>query len=416
MAAAGIPTDPLPFNDRALNFSPFEAYKQHTVAERTICKYLLSETSDDSLKKAASAINQLVKDNGHFCATFSLTRERIIALLRTKPYLVINGSAVSLTSVRDTESCSNPNFKDKYFTEALIKNPSRCPRGHSFERDLALIWKKQKGDVCPAGPTHTIGALAVDEDLKHDITAYRTAQESVQQRDREVADALQRQQLLNAASRLEIAQLQRQLPDLPSLKTQLPLLLAATGKVTIKLGGKTVCKTGGKLAAKLFTQTATKAGAKAAGKTAAKAVPFIGLLIGLGLGLYRVHKGQYLAAVAEIASGAVAMFPGPGTAASVAIDLGLAGHDAHVAYAEASGNGSNEGVVDLLPLAYALIGIDLQQTPNPTKAEVDASYRESMRIVHPDGAIDGAVQDDLTRATQLINEAKDTIYAINNWD
>ena len=100
-------------------------------------------------------------------------------------------------------------------------------------------------------------------------------------------------------------------------KDQLAKKGGAAGLKTVakKTGTKSVAKVGAKL------------GAKAIGKSVLKKIPGIGLLAGIGFGLQRAMKGDFAGAALELASGAVSLVPGAGTAASVAIDAGLAARD-----------------------------------------------------------------------------------------
>ena len=67
-----------------------------------------------------------------------------------------------------------------------------------------------------------------------------------------------------------------------------------------------------------------KGGMKVAGKGGIKMVlkkiPILGALVGAGLAYKRFRDGDYLGAGAELVSGIASIFPGVGTAASVAID------------------------------------------------------------------------------------------------
>jgi hypothetical protein len=100
-------------------------------------------------------------------------------------------------------------------------------------------------------------------------------------------------------------------------KDQLAKKGGAVGLKSIakKTGTKSVAKVGAKL------------GAKAIGKSILKKIPGVGLLAGIGFGLQRAMKGDFAGAALELASGAVSLVPGFGTAASVAIDAGLAAKD-----------------------------------------------------------------------------------------
>lgn len=79
---------------------------------------------------------------------------------------------------------------------------------------------------------------------------------------------------------------------------------------------------GGKLTGK-----AGLAGLKGLGKAGLKKIPGVGVLVGAALGLERALAGDLLGAVGETASGLAALVPGLGTAASLAIDAGLAARD-----------------------------------------------------------------------------------------
>ena len=70
-----------------------------------------------------------------------------------------------------------------------------------------------------------------------------------------------------------------------------------------------------------------KISAKHGGKSLAKKIPGVGLIIGAGLGLWRVAQGELGRGAMEVASGAASCVPGTGTAASLAIDAGIAGID-----------------------------------------------------------------------------------------
>jgi len=76
-------------------------------------------------------------------------------------------------------------------------------------------------------------------------------------------------------------------------------------------------------AAKAVTKTA----GKSIGKSLLKKIPVVGALAGIGFGISRAMKGDFTGAIGEVASGAASLIPGIGTAASVAIDAGLAARD-----------------------------------------------------------------------------------------
>ena len=109
--------------------------------------------------------------------------------------------------------------------------------------------------------------------------------------------------------------------------------LAVAGKKALtKKGGGAVMKATGKKVYGAAAKTAVKKGtAKIAGKAvmkgALKKIPILGAVAGLGFGFSRLMKGDWAGALGEVASGAASIVPGLGTAASLAIDAGLAARD-----------------------------------------------------------------------------------------
>ena len=90
---------------------------------------------------------------------------------------------------------------------------------------------------------------------------------------------------------------------------------------------KAATKGATKATTKATTKAATKAAGKGIGKGLLKKLPLVGLGLGAAFALERAANGDMLGAFGELASGAAAMVPGWGTAASVAIDAGLAAKD-----------------------------------------------------------------------------------------
>ena len=108
-----------------------------------------------------------------------------------------------------------------------------------------------------------------------------------------------------------------------------------TTKVAESKAGKAVAKTTSKAVEKVAASTAGKTVGKVVAKTAASAVGKSVLkkipLVSAGAGAYfayeRLKNGELKAAGCELLSGIAGCFPGIGTAASVAIDVGLATND-----------------------------------------------------------------------------------------
>lgn len=99
------------------------------------------------------------------------------------------------------------------------------------------------------------------------------------------------------------------------------------GTKTVGKAGKAGAKAAEKAVEKGLTKSVGKAGAKALGKSALKKIPVIGALAGLGFAAGRAMDGDWLGAGGEALSGVASIVPGIGTAASIAIDAGLAARD-----------------------------------------------------------------------------------------
>ncbi len=104
----------------------------------------------------------------------------------------------------------------------------------------------------------------------------------------------------------------------------------AAGQATeqaAKSGGKAAAQAGGKAAVKGAGAAATKGAAKGAGKSLMKKLPVLGAIAGGVFAVDRASKGDWLGAGMEVASGAAALLPGWGTAASIGIDAALVARD-----------------------------------------------------------------------------------------
>jgi len=98
------------------------------------------------------------------------------------------------------------------------------------------------------------------------------------------------------------------------------------GGITKGIGSKLGGITKG-IGSKLGGKGVGKGLLKLGGKSLLKKIPIIGALAGLGFGASRALKGDFLGAAMEVGSGAASLFPGLGTAGSVAIDAALAAKD-----------------------------------------------------------------------------------------
>ena len=94
-----------------------------------------------------------------------------------------------------------------------------------------------------------------------------------------------------------------------------------------KLGNVFKSKAGKKAVSKAGTKAVSKIGGKAVVKSVVKKIPLVSVVAGVGFGVERCFKGEWAQAGGEVLSGVLGCFPGLGTAASVAVDAGLAASD-----------------------------------------------------------------------------------------
>lgn len=118
----------------------------------------------------------------------------------------------------------------------------------------------------------------------------------------------------------------------------------AIGKVAEKAMASSAGKGITKAVSKIGGKAAGKIGAKAVGKSLLKKIPIIGAVAGLGFGAMRALQGDFAGAAGEVASGVASTLPGMGTAASFAIDAGLAARDISRAGNEDSAEGTTEPI------------------------------------------------------------------------
>ena len=104
--------------------------------------------------------------------------------------------------------------------------------------------------------------------------------------------------------------------------------------------------------------------AKSAGRTALKKVPIVSIGAGLIFGFQRALQGDFVGAGAEVTSGILGTFAGPGTAGSVAIDAGLLASDLGALDKLKGKEYPIDGVVTPSKTATDGVGV----TPDPSRA------------------------------------------------
>ena len=133
-------------------------------------------------------------------------------------------------------------------------------------------------------------------------------------------------------------------PKVASVASQMGATAAtsAASKSSAKIVASQVAKEGVEAAAKSQTKTVAKVAGKSVLKSVIKKIPLIGFVAGLGFGLHKLAKGDFTGAAMEVASGAMSIVPGIGTAGSVAMDVAIAKKDIDDAKAVAGRAGVGE--------------------------------------------------------------------------
>ncbi|MBO5284601.1 MAG: hypothetical protein J6B00_01855 [Alphaproteobacteria bacterium] len=103
------------------------------------------------------------------------------------------------------------------------------------------------------------------------------------------------------------------------------------GKAVGTAAKTVVKKAAGTAAGKAVGKVVAKTVGTAVGKSVLKKIPLVSAVAGTCFAIGRLKNGEWKAAGCEFLSGVAGCFPGLGTAASVAIDAGLAANDIHKA-------------------------------------------------------------------------------------
>ncbi len=148
--------------------------------------------------------------------------------------------------------------------------------------------------------------------------------------------------------------------------------IAAKGvsKAAAKVTEKVVARQAAKAASKQVAKAAGKAAGKAVGKSVLKKIPLVSLGAGAYFAFERAKNGEWGKAGCELLSGALGCFPGVGTAASTAVDCGLAVADTKQAINETKKQQAAEQAKK-------------EQTPKPQQNQVLARRVAELRGIKP---------------------------------
>jgi hypothetical protein len=388
--------------------TPYVETEIKSLNGRLICKYLFDNSSSDALNQAVNAVENLFSQYINLIPTFEINSLR--TEIEENKFLIINGRAVCLAQEKSAPLEAGRELKDKAFSENLLEEPIVCSKGHYLEMRRAHFWMERAGQNCPLGEDHIINVpLTVDQELREDITNFLQSINNRENLDRSVVVRQTAQHLQNMALTRDVNQQRNQLTRISGIDP-----VAAVGSI-----GKIVLKAGGKEIAFMTFKYFGKELAKNAAKNTAKyAIPGLSLLIGTCFGIYRVTQGQYKRAIGEIVSGAAACIPIAGIPISIVIDAGILCCDLYEPMKVWYNKDDSVATVELsLNYCYQTLGINIRDNPNPTKDQIDLSYRNNVQQVHPDQAVNLGeyTQEQLQEITQLLNMVRDEIYRHHGW-
>lgn len=337
----------IPINVSALSNSVYIRQEQERGSgSRVIHRFILQDSnSQQIIDSAVTTINSLIRDNPTLCfVSRSGEQETLQQKVSRFPYLIINGHALCLSNKTKAPNDIDISCKDVFFSEAIIEEPVQCSRQHTFEKKYVEVWVREKGNICPYFSNHEVGPIEVDDYVLERIRSITLAHQNQAQINRE---SIEERRIQNA----RITTLQSYLGA-----SRAEEITGGVAKVTAKGVGFFAINYG-------------------------KKVPIISVIFGSILCGYRIYKGyqegnnaEYIKAFGEIASFAAACFPGYGTAASISIDIAMAGHDVYEVY-----NGKIE--VNVVT-AHRTLGLDPNQAHS--KEAVDRAFRDMTILTHPD--------------------------------
>lgn len=188
---------------------------------------------------------------------------------------------------------------------------------------------------------------------------------------------------------------------------QLGQSLQKTGKIGVKILREDlpkICTKAGCTLVKLSLDAA-KTWAKIA-----KGLPFVGLVLGVGLAIKNWRDGDKRRAIAELASGAISLAPGVGMPASLTIDAALLAHDALKIRNQADQKNVNTPP-PIVEMAYGTLGITEAE---PSQEAVDRCYKGRLLKIHSDKAL-SKENSDASEHVKELDVCKDAIYSFRGW-
>lgn len=388
---------------------------------RKIIKYILEDTSETSLNLAVQSINNLLSSYPNLCATFSiLPIDTLRMQIQQKKYLTINNDAVCLSNELEAPY-ELFEYKDKYFSQAVLINPISCTKGHLLEKNSVEFWVEKNGYFCPdPRGKHSIESLEVDEEVKYTIIQLKEKiQKAKGDYDNKFGELEKAEENLN----IKCDELDKKVSELNLIamsgfaslsKTLIEKKLGHTNITPIGSGVcKLLIKTAGKDVILALGKIALKEGGQQAIKGVIKFIPVVSLFIGIGCAIYRFINAKkvqdYVKGIGELVSGATACIPVYGTSISVACDIIIGSHDIYDAYQTAA------NIQVDIKSAYKILSLD--DTLPPSMEEVDAAYKKMAIPLHPDRIQEFGkfIAANMNNIITVLNVARDSIYKARNW-
>ena len=148
------------------------------------------------------------------------------------------------------------------------------------------------------------------------------------------------------------------------------------GSKVAQEAGEAVAKKAAEKGTGVLGKTIGKLSGKALAKSIVKKIPFVGAGFGLFLGVKRMMQGDWLGGFMEVGSGLASLIPGVGTAASVGIDVLIAGRDIKKELEKEGQKGRDVSAVGQGTGGF--VGMDFHPITGKRLTEEQKRYRERL--------------------------------------
>lgn len=373
----------------SINYSPLlacpalaEKKKDWIVNKNRAQVFIIKNTETGWQLKATQAIEQFLKTNNSLCPTFDSSRVK--TLIEENTYLVVYVATVSLAATHKLPLGAPSDFRDN-FSLGLAHSPALCSQGHVFEKERLKAWVDLKGDFCPLGQ-HPVGEIIQDDDLAERIKSFTDNITTSEEERQALEDATNKAANETALLRTTMQAINNRVTDIESDRRSRVVCLAGGG---LKIGVRgTLIYANGATIGKNALSKIGKYG---------KEVPVLSVGVGLVLFFLRFQNNQRGRAFAELASGFLGCFPGPGTFSAIGIDCLLAAADGYEEWCRNPTDVDRKGALEMLRF-------DADATP--LKEEINKRFKQISKLYHPDNAKDDSTRVMYTNYQTVLNGAR----------